>query len=402
MAVTPIIDADSHVTEVADVWTARMSKKWGDMIPHIGRDDTGRECWFVGTKNVGLVTSSSYMRLDPDTGERRRENPSGEYFSGQGYSELHPSSYDANARLKVMDEFHISAAVLYPNLNLVVSDLHEELDDINYKLEIIRAYNDWLVEWASADSNRLLAMALVPYFDAHEAAKEVYRSKELGHHGLVMTGVPTAHGRPPLADKAWDPLWAAAQETGLSISFHVGANPAMLEKHINADRLRTEGVAAMGARSVTAMLLDNTFSLNDLLMSGVLPRFPELKFVIVETGVGWVNFCLESADYHFDRFDVRAEHPEFEELPSFYFRRQVYTTYWFEKMDPFYLERLGADRIMFETDYPHSTSLDPADVQWAVHEGLGDIDENSRERILWRNAAELYGVDIEATKPVTA
>lgn len=401
MALTPIIDADSHVTEVADVWTSRMSRKWGDMVPHVRLDDTGRESWFVGAKNVGLVASSSYMRLDPETGERRRENPSGEYFSGQGYSELHPSSYDANERLKVMDEFNISAAVLYPNLNLVVSDLHEELDDPEFKVEIIRAYNDWMVEWASADRNRLIPMALVPYFDAEEAGKEVYRCKQLGHRGLVMTGVPTAHGRPPMADRSWDPLWAAAEETGLSISFHVGANPAWLAKHVNAERLQAEGAAAMGARSVTAALLDNTFSLNDLLMSGVLPRFPELKFVIVETGVGWVNFCLESADYHFDRFDVRDQHPEFEELPSFYSRRQVYTTYWFEKMEPFYLERLGANRIMFETDYPHSTSLNREDVEWAVNEGLGGIAPEAREQILWRNAAELYGVDIEASTPAT-
>jgi predicted TIM-barrel fold metal-dependent hydrolase len=394
-----IIDADSHVTEGPDVWTARMSKKWGDMVPHIGRDDQDRECWFVGKKNVGLVASSSFVRLDPETGERRREKPTGEYFSGKGYAELHPASYDANARLKIMDEFNVAASVLYPNLNLVVSDLHEELDDQDYKVEIIRAYNDWLAEWASADPNRLIAMALVPYFDPKESAKEVYRAKDLGHRGLVMTGVPTIHGRPPLADKSWDPLWAAAEETGLSISFHVGANAAVMSKNINPERQAAEGTNGMNARAVTATLLDNTFSLNDLLMSGVLPRFPGLKFVIVETGVGWVNFCLESADYHFDRFEVRKEHPEFEMKPSDYFRRQVYATYWFEKMDPFYLERLTADRIMFETDFPHSTSLDPADVEWAVNEGLGGIDPVDRDKILWRNAAELYKVDVEAAAP---
>ena len=62
----------------------------------------------------------------------------------------------------------------------------------------------------------------------------------------------------------------------------------------------------------------------DLLFSGILPRFPELKFVSVESGVGWVPFVLQAADYQFGQLGVRAERPEFELLPSEYFHRQVH------------------------------------------------------------------------------
>jgi predicted TIM-barrel fold metal-dependent hydrolase len=390
-----ILDVDQHVTETAAIWTDRMSSKWGDLIPHVETID-GSEYWVVGQKKMGLVTASSFMRQNPETGERYRQPPSGSFFSGTGYRELHPSSYDPHARLAAMDDLGVQAAVLYPNLNLVVNDLHEQVDDPQYKIEIIRAYNDWLVEWAAADRERLIPVALVPYFDPDVAAEEAHRCKEIGHRGLVMTGMPQLHGKPPLADRYWNPLWQAAEETSMSIGFHVGANEGIMEKYVNAERMAAEGARRMGARTVTEALFDNATTMNDLLLSGVLPRYPNLKFVMVETGLGWVNFCLESADYHFERYGVREDNPEFTEPPSYYFRRQVYTTYWFERMFPFHVQTVGADNIMFETDYPHSTSLESTDVRWALEEGMAGISESDRHKIVWSNAAALYGVSTPA------
>ncbi len=388
-----IFDADAHVTEPADVWTARMSrKKWGDLVPHV-REVDGVESWFIGAENVGRVASSSFIRVDPRTGERYRQPPTGEFFSGAGYRELHPSSYDALARLEAMDELGVHAAAMYPNLNLVVNDLHEAVNDPAYKIDIIRSYNDWLVEWTSVAPERLIPLALVAYFDPNVAAEEIYRCKELGHRGLVMTGMPQVHGLPPLADESWVPLWDAAEQAGLSISFHVGANAKTMAKYVNPQRLAAEGALKMGARTITEALFDNACVLNDLLISGVLPRHPNLKFVIVETGMGWVNFCLDSADYHFERYGVGVAAPEFTEPPSCYFKRQCYTTYWFERVYPFYVDHVGAGNIMFETDYPHSTCLDPSDVKWVVEEGLAETSPEARDRILWRNGAELYGVE---------
>jgi uncharacterized protein len=393
MTDTLVIDADSHVTEAADIWTARMSKKWGEYIPHV-REVDNKEYWFVGDSQIALVASSSFQRIDPATGERYRQAPGADYFSGAGYRELHPSSYDARARLEQLDELGVYAAVLYPNLNLVVADLHEILDDPQYKIEIIRAYNDWVVEWASADPNRLIPLALVPYFDPVVAAEEAYRCAELGHRGLVTTGMPQIHGQPPLASRTWDPLWSAAQDAGLSINFHVGSNMASVSKYMSPERIEAEGAVAAGARTVSEVLLDNTSTLNDLLLSGVLPRYPDLKFVLVESGMGWIDFCLQAADYHFGRFQVGDARPEFDELPSFYFHRQVYTTYWFEQIDKFHIERLGEDKIMFETDYPHSTSLEAADVQWARQVGLAALPQDVQEKIMWRNAAALYRISV--------
>lgn len=388
-----VVDCDSHVTEARDTWTSRMSvTRWGDLIPRVEFDERIRkDCWIAGGKNIGPVGMSTTLVKDPDTGERTR------YCNGlripKLWDDLHPSAYDAKERLQVMDELGVQAAALYPNFNLIASDLHTSVDDLSFQLEVIRAYNDWLIEWTSVDPGRLIPLALVPHFDVQAAAAEALRCREIGHRGLVMTGMPQLHGQPYLADRHWDPLWSAAQEASLPISFHLGGNRDMAEAHISKERIALEGLPTMSARSVTGIFFDNAVTLNDLLFSGVLARFPELRFVCAETGMGWVPFCLESADYHFRKFAVADDRPELEELPSFYFRRQVFATYWFETLEQYHLDVVGQDNLLFETDYPHVGSLEASEVQWTVENGLAGIPDEARQRVLWRNAAELYGLD---------
>ena len=69
----------------------------------------------------------------------------------------------------------------------------------------------------------------------------------------------------------------------------------------------------------------------------------------------------------------------------------MYGTYWFEQLDQHLVDRVGAGNIMFETDYPHPTCLLRDDIVHAANEGLAKIDPDDRQKILWRNAAELYG-----------
>ena len=88
----------------------------------------------------------------------------------------------------------------------------------------------------------------------------------------------------------------------------------------------------------------------------------------------------------------RAEYSVFEELPSAYFDRQVYGTYWFERLDQHFVDRVGSGRLLFETDYPHPTCLLESDIREATNVALSGIAADDRERILWRNAAELYGI----------
>ena len=78
------------------------------------------------------------------------------------------------------------------------------------------------------------------------------------------------------------------------------------------------------------MIMDNIETLADLVFGGVCHRFPELRFVSVESGVGWLPGVLETFDWQWGNSAIREAHPEYDLLPSEYFRRQIYGCFWFE------------------------------------------------------------------------
>ena len=129
-------------------------------------------------------------------------------------------------------------------------------------------------------------------------------------------------------------------------------------------------------------------------MSGVLARFPKIQFVSVESGIGWVPFALEALDYQFLGNRVAEERPDLEMLPSEYFARNVFACYWFEQTAPRRLiVKVGFDNILFETDFPHPTSLYGEEVHDRIRTGLDDCEPEVRRKILWENAQNLYKVE---------
>ena len=133
-------------------------------------------------------------------------------------------------------------------------------------------------------------------------------------------------------------------------------------------------------------------------MSGVLARYPDIRFVSVESGIGWIPFVLEALDYQFLGNQVSDERKDLDRLPSEYFARNVYGCYWFEQIAPRRLmDKVGVDNILFETDFPHPTSLFGSDVDDCIRTGLEECDEKTRHKILWGNAEKLYKVEVPPT-----
>jgi uncharacterized protein len=127
----------------------------------------------------------------------------------------------------------------------------------------------------------------------------------------------------------------------------------------------------------------------------VLAKFPTIKFVSVESGIGWIPFLLEALDYQFEGNSVRSERPDLDMLPSEYFHRNVYSCYWFEQVAPTrLLDKVGVDNILFETDFPHPTSLFGQEIEKRIAGGLGGCAPSVKEKILWGNAAKLYRIEV--------
>ena len=378
------IDTDTHITEPPDVWTARVStRKWGDSVPHV-RKVGERDVWFIRDQAVGspgFTSMAGFNGSIPD--------------SPRGYDEIPKSSYDAAARLAHMDAEGIWAQVLYPNVGGFGSGGFLELKEPELMLECVRAYNDFLVEWCSADPNRLIPVAAMPFWDVAESVKEVERAVAAGHRAVLACSQPASWGEPSLADRHWDPFWAAVQAAGVPVSFHIGAGD-LSELLTDPGKL---GMRANFARVSSMIFMQNVTCIADLIFGGVCHRFPGLQLVSVESGVGWIQSYLDAADWQFVNSETRREHPEYDLLPSEYFKRQIYGCFWFECAGlESALARLP-DNILWETDFPHPTCQHPG-LEGGLAEHPADyaerafagVPEKTIEKVLYSTAASLYGI----------
>jgi predicted TIM-barrel fold metal-dependent hydrolase len=380
MAPTALIDVDAHLTEPADVWTSRVPSRYLEHVPQMQRNPDGKDVWLLDGNpfyTVGMTATAGWSKPFP-------EGP-------PTLDECHPAAFDPRARLDYLDSVGIWAQVQYPNVAGFGSQRFLSIPDDDLKLICVRAYNDFLRDWASADARRLITVMSTPFWDVDAAVAEVERCAEAGHRGVLFTAEPQRFGLPYLGEPHWDPFWAAAQDAGLPIHFHIGGGDAG-GTSFSPERIAAHGTAGTYAYTSTEMFLKNGLQVADLLTSGVLPRFPDLRFVSVESGIGWIPFVLEAVDHSY--LEAReGRRSQWDLLPSEYFALQVYACTWFETVATTrLLGPIPVDNVMFETDFPHPTCL-YGNVRERIEGAFAGVDAESRHKVLWANAARLYGVD---------
>src|SRR5262245_6374591 len=194
-----VIDVDTHISEPPDVFTDRVSKKWGDLVPHVVHDaKSGKDFWAIGSRFVmptAVAAVAGYPKLLPDFPDT--------------LADAIPGAYDARARLAHMDREGIYAQVLYPNLGGFGSGGFLRLKQPELMLECVRAYNDFLIEWCSVGPERLIPVCALPFWDVAQATREIERCAATGHKAVLFGSQPDAFGQPKLPDRHWDPIWAA-------------------------------------------------------------------------------------------------------------------------------------------------------------------------------------------------
>lgn len=381
-----VIDVDTHIIETPDIWTSRVSSKWGDLVPHVKRHGkSNRERWFIGDMRLHAVASLAHAGW--------REFPPGYPPS---LEEADHASWDAHARLKRMDRDGIHAQLLYPNILGFQSEAFMRMKDLELGLACVQAYNDFLIDFCSADPNRLIALMWLPFWNLDASVAEIERSAKKGHHGIVFGSHYSSIGLPPITDSHWDPIFAAAQDHGLSINFHVAFSDRTTEKAKEIQTLVIKDKAGF-ARESTLTMLGNATTIADIVLMGVCQRFPRLNFVSVETGASWLPFVVEAMDWQWKNAGGYKAYPE-RLLPSEYFRRQVYGTFWFEKSLLRNTLEMFPDNLMFETDFPHPTSLSPGPASYAespgkvIEDNLTGLSEDILSKVLHGNAARIYKI----------
>jgi predicted TIM-barrel fold metal-dependent hydrolase len=388
-----VIDSDTHYTEPHDLWTSRVSGKMKDLMPHVVRQDNGRDKWLFNGDEVlapSGVTASSILK----NGEKDNFWEV-DITNGPQIEEVHESSWNIKARVQMMDKLGVHAQIVYPNVLGFGAQKLMKLQDRSLALDICAVYNDAMAEAQAESGDRFFPQAVVPFWDVKTAAKEVERAKaKLKLTGIAMCPEPHLIGLPDLQDKYWDPLWEVCQDLDVPINFHIGASPSNedLFKDVwpSHDRHRRWVIMCALLESNQSRILAN------LVTGDLLVRFPKTKWVSVESGIGWIPFILERLEYQLYESDphdpalVNYDRP----TPTELFKRQVYSCYWFEKAGPErMLDVIGIDNVLFESDFPHPTCLYPSPVERAfkVLESWGP---EAQRKVMGGNAARIYNLPI--------
>jgi len=290
-----------------------------------------------------------------------------------------PGRADPTERLKDMDTDGVEAEVLYCE----VSAYRFLYRMPNGWRAATQAFNDTLADFAAVDPKRLVVSYQIPIHDIDAAVAEVRRVAALGAKSLQLPVYPSELGLPEYFDERYDPLWATIQDLDLPVCCHIGLN-TMLDDVVRRDPTPQNGVMV----PLTGLCTAEAFGM--WILSGVLVRFPDLKLVFVEPGVGWVAWYL----YIIDDMATRQKYdfPAISELPSHYFRRNIHLTY-IDEPDAIQLlrHRIGVRNIMWSSDYPHPVSSWPRSQELVARQFDG-VPEAERDLITFANAARVWGL----------
>jgi predicted TIM-barrel fold metal-dependent hydrolase len=356
-----VFDADGHVLEPLDVFA--------DLL-HTTRDSYELDHVFVGDQEI--VTVSLGKIGTPGCAMS-------DLSSSPDYADAHAGGFDPVARLHDMDAEGIETAVLYPTLGLYFW----AITDPEAATAMARAYNDWLAHYCAADPARLHGAAMVPWQSVDAAVAELRRAHdELGFPAVFLRPNP-CRGR-TISHPSHEPFWAAAEELGVTVGIHEGSSNFI--ETVAADR-RPFNPLILHAVSHT---FEQMLACASLITSGVMQHHPALRFAFLEAGGGWAPYWLWRLDEQVDGFGGFC--PEMKLTPSEYFARQCWISFEIDEPTlPALAPIIGADRILWGSDYPHHDSTFPGAVD-KLRATIAPLGAREQDQVLGTNALACYGM----------
>ena len=349
------IDADGHVHEGDELFSDYLDPAYRDRTPGHGLDENrNRRFYFDGVAHPPF----------PETISIRKP-------------------MRAADRVKVLDKERIQTVVLFPSATLISSSL-----DPGFALAMARAYNDWIADYVRPHPGRMVFAAPVALYDVDAAIAEARRA--VGDLGAIAVAVrPNPALKRTLDDPAYDPFHAAVQELGVPLIVHESTG---CPDTIGGDRYG--GMMDPDSyifNHVISHAFEQMFAAMSLIGGGVLERFPDLRVGFMECGCSWLPYWLARLDDHHDHPKLRHQFAGLKMRPSEYFQRQCVVAC--EPGDhtlPLAVQGIGAEKILFSTDYPHFDSGGQSVDEFLAIDGLTADDQR---RILRDNAIAFFGLE---------
>ncbi len=359
-----MVSADCHVTEPPNLWVERIDEKYRSRLPRIEVDADGVK-WSVVEGYAPIKIRD--LKMEGEDQERAAV--------GKGNPE---------ERLKDHARDGIDAEIIFPNRGL---NMWATPDPI-FSQAMCRVYNDYAWEVFGPYYDRLSPLACVATGDIESAITEIERCAKLGFRGLSLPCKPT--WGPGTSEDAnynnpdFDRLWACIEGTGLPMTFHVSTGK---------DPRGAKGNGGAVINYVIHSLAPTAEPLVHLCSSGILDRFPGLRFASIEAGIGWIPWMLRAMDEAYEHHHFWV-FPKLNMMPSDYFRLHGAASFQEDPPGVDLMEKYGLEgNFMWANDYPHHEGSWPHSEQ-AIERTMGGLNEVQRSKILGENAARFFGFDV--------
>jgi predicted TIM-barrel fold metal-dependent hydrolase len=316
---TVIISADSHMLENDDTWYPRFPEHLKDEAPRMEFRDGGYMLSVGGKQMTPPIVAQGLCEA----------------------MECNPGLTDVDARLADLDIEGVEKELIFPQ-RLFGLFMFGEMKN---RAETFGAYNEAIAEQCAKGKGRLFPVMVPNYWDPALAQESVDRCQALGARCLMIPikagndvdGEPIQFSNPKM-----DPLWAAIAASGIPVCWHIG------------EAIPTAAPGAAGTFVLTQMQ-GFRHIWGQLTFGGVFDRYPDLRVVFVEGGIAWVASMLHDADMIWNSFPT-AMNPKLKHPPSWYWFNHCYATFMTDPAGLELLHRIGPDRVMWSSDYPHQES----------------------------------------------
>ena len=360
-----MVSADGHVQEPSDLWRTRIDVKYRDRLPGVSVNPSGDK--FQKTEGFRPLRLQN-VKFE---GEDLLRNQSG----------VTPED-----RLRDLKADGVDCEVLFPNKGLTIW----ATPDAAFSQAMCRVFNDWAWETFGAFNDRLSPMACVAAVDLDGAIAEIERCANLGFRGLCLPCKPVwgppDHEAPNYNLPQFDPLWACAQDVGLPITFHVSTG---------RDPRTARGNGGAVINYAVHSLAPTMEPIVNICASGVIDRFPRLKFGTIEAGIGWVAWALSAMDEAYRKHHMWVR-PKLARLPSDYFRSNGFASFQEDKAGlDLAREHDLVGNFLWANDYPHHEGTWPHSGA-AIERTMGGLSDTERAAVLGLNAARIFGFEVPA------
>lgn len=348
---TVVVSADSHWLE-GDLWVDRFPAHLKDRAPRMVFQNGGYELTVDG-------------KLSTLEGQAERICA----------FECVPGMNNIEARMRDLDAEGVSKEIVFPQRVLGMS----RLEDLEYREWCYRAYNQDLAERFKQEPDRLYGVAVLKWWDPEGTKDALAEIKDLGFKSALIPISPGKHAddEPVMYNsERMEPFWNAIEEAGLPICFHIGEN------------------SKAGGRGLAGIFVMEQFGgmrniWSTLAFGGVFDRNPTLRIVFVESGLHWVAGALQDADLIYESFPTHVN--RLSHSPSHYWFNNCWATFMVDPVGLDTIPRIGADRAMWSSDYPHNEST-LGYTRSAIEAVFKATSEENAKKIVGGNAIEVFNL----------